>query len=139
MLFQFFCNIDELKQTVGGKMNAIMESEFSPRLTSILQYEKTQDNCIVYPYRRIGRLNRSYMLYLYKLFLEYRGRHPFDCINLTRHASLTVPVVNSNMEIQIEVILSTNREENRKHYCKKLNWYIYPSSLERVIKDIFNQ
>lgn len=138
-LQQFFGNIDELVQTVGNKINTIMESEFSPRLTSILQYEKTKDNCIVYPYRRVGRLNRSYMLYLYKLFLEYRGRHPFDCINLTRHASLTVPVVDSNMEIQIEVILSTNREENRKHYCKKLNWYIYPSNLEQVIKDIFNQ
>ncbi len=79
------------------------------------------------------------MLYLYKLFLEYRGRHPFDCINLTRHASLTVPVVDSDIEIPIEVILSTNREENRKHYYKKLNWYIHPSNLEQVVKDIFNQ
>lgn len=138
-LQQFFGNIDELKQTVGEKINTVLESEFSPRLISILQYEKNQDGYIVYPYRRVGRLNRSYMLYLYKLFLEYRGRHSFDCINLTRHASLTVPVVGYNKEIQIEVILSTNREENRKHYCKKLNWYIYPSNLEQVIKDIFNQ
>lgn len=138
-LQQFFGNIDELKQTVGDKINTILESEFSPRLTSIMQYEKDQDDYIVYPYRRVGRLNRSYVLYLYKLFLEYRGRHPFDCINLTRHASLTVPVVDSNMEIPIEVILSTNRDENRKHYCKKLNWHIYPSNLEQVVKEIFGK
>lgn len=118
-LQKYLSNIDELKQTVGDKMNAVLESEFSPRLTSVLQYEKDQDGYIEYPYRRIGRLNRSYVLYLYKLFLEYRGRHPFDCINLTRHASLTIPVVRSNIELPIEVILSTNREDNRKHYCKK--------------------
>ena len=138
-LQQFFNNINELKQTVGNKINTILESEFSPRLTSILEYENTEDNYIVFPYRRVGRLNRNYMLYLYKLFLEYRGRHPFDCINLTRHASLSVPVVGSNTEIQIEVILSTNREENREHYCKKLNWYVYPNYLEQVVKDIFKQ
>lgn len=136
---QFLRNIDELKQTVGDKMNAVLESEFSPRLTSIVHYEKDQDGCIEYPYRRIGRLNRSYVLYLYKLFLEYRGRHPFDCINLTRHASLTIPVVGSNIELPIEVILSTNREDNRKHYCKKLDWYIYPNNLEQVIKELFNE
>lgn len=136
---QFLKNIDELKQTVGEKMNAILESEFSPRLTSIVHYEKGNDGCIEYPYRRIGRLNRSYVLYLYKLFLEYRGRHPFDCINLTRHASLTIPVVGSDIELPIEVMLSTNREDNRKHYCKKLDWYIYPNNLEQVIKELFNE
>ena len=79
------------------------------------------------------------MLYLYKLFLEYRGRHPFDCINLTRHASLTVPVIDSDLELPIEVVLSTNRDDNRKHYCKKLDWYIYPNHLEQVIKELFNE
>lgn len=138
-LQKYLSNIDELKQTVGDKINAVLESEFSPRLTSVLQYEKDQDGYIEYPYRRIGRLNRSYVLYLYKLFLEYRGRHPFDCINLTRHASLTIPVVGSNIELPIEVILSTNREDNRKHYCKKLDWYIYPNNLEQIIKELFNE
>ena len=141
-LQKYLSNIDELKQTHGDKLNAVLESEFSPRLTSVLQYEKDQDGYIEYPYRRIGRLNKSYVLYLYKLFLEYRGRHPFDCINLTRHASLTIPVVNSvnsNIELPIEVILSTNREDNRKHYCKKLDWYIYPNNLEQVIKKLFNE
>lgn len=138
-LQDYLKNIDELKQTVGEKMSAVLESEFSPRLTSVLQYEKDQDDYIEYPYRRIGRLKRSYMLYLYKLFLEYRGRHPFDCINLTRHASLTIPVLDSSIELPIEVILSTNREDNRKHYCKKLDWYIYPSNLEQVIKELFNE
>ena len=60
-------------------------------------------------------------------------------INLTRHASLTIPVVGSNIELPIEVILSTNREDNRKHYCKKLDWYIYPNNLEQVIKELFNE
>lgn len=138
-LQKYLGNIDELKQTVGDKLNAVLESEFSSRLTSVLQYEKDQDGYIEYPYRRICRLNRSYMLYLYKLFLEYRGRHPFDCINLTRHASLTVPVIDSDLELPIEVVLSTNRDDNRKHYCKKLDWYIYPNHLEQVIKELFNE
>ena len=139
-LQQFFENIDELKQTIGDKINAILVSEFSPRLTSVLEYENVSDNYIVYPYKRVGRLNRNYMLYLYKLFLEYRGRHSFDGINLTRHASVTVPVVgNINAGIQIEVILSTNREENRKHWYKKLDWYVYPRDLEQVIKEVFEQ
>lgn len=138
-LQKYLGNIDELKQTVGDKLNAVLESEFSLRLTSVLQYEKNQDGYIEYPYRRICRLNRNYMLYLYKLFLEYRGRHPFDCINLTRHASLTIPVIDSDLELPIEVVLSTNRDDNRKHYCKKLDWYIYPNQLEQVIKELFNE
>lgn len=136
---QFLRNIDELKQKVGDKVNVVLESEFSPRLTSMVHYEKDQDGCIEYPYRRIGRLSRNYVLYLYKLFLEYRGRHPFDCINLTRHASLTIPVVGRNIELPIEVILSTNREDNRKHYCRKLDWYIYPNNLEQIIKELFDE
>lgn len=35
-LQKYLSNIDELKQTVGDKMNAVLESEFSPRLTSVL-------------------------------------------------------------------------------------------------------
>lgn len=137
-LQQFFSNIDNLKRMVGEKINMVLETEFSPRLTSIVQYVN-QDDYIIFPYKRVARLNRNYVLYLYKLFLEYRGRHPFDCINLTRHASLTIPVLNSNAELPIEVILSTNREENRKHYYKKLDWYINPNDIEQIVKETLNE
>lgn len=135
----YLYHIDELRQTAGDGIRAVFESEFSPRLTSILQYEKHPDGSVEYPYRRVARLNRNYMLYLYKLFLEYRGRYPFDCLNLTRHASLTIPVTDSNVELPVEVILSTNREDNRKQCFKKLDWYIDPGNLEQVIKELFHE
>lgn len=137
-LQEFFSNIDNLKRAVGEKISMVLESEFSPRLTSLIQYQ-SQDDCIIFPYRRVARLNRNYVLYLYKLFLEYRGRHPFDCINLTRHASLKVPVLDSNKELPIEVILSGNREENRKHYCKKLDWYINSNDIEQIVREICSE
>ena len=138
-LQQYFCSINEIKDKLGDEMKIILESEFSPRQTYILQYEKTPDNFIIFPYRRVARLNRNYVLYLYKLFLEYRGRHPFDCINLTRHVSLTIPVVNSNVKISVEVILSSNRDDNRKHCYKKLVWYVNSDELERAVNETLNE
>lgn len=135
-LQKYFNSIDEIKGVLGDKFKEFIESEFTQRLKYVLDYKIDVEKNLVFPYKRIARLNRSYVLYLYKLFLEYRGRHPFDCINLTRHASLMLPIVGGDFNLPVDVILSTNRDENRKDCYKKLVWYVNPRDLENVIENM---
>lgn len=135
-LQKYFSSIEEIKGVLGGKFQEFIESEFTHRLKYISDYKMDSEKNIIFPYQRIARLNHNYVLYLYKLFLEHRGRHPFDSINLTRHASLMIPIVGKDFTLPIDVILSTNREENRKHYYKKLEWHVNPKELESVIETI---
>ena len=133
-LQKYFGSIEEIKGVLGSKFQEFIESEFTHRLKYVLDYKMDSEKNIIFPYQRIARLNHNYVLYLYKLFLEHRGRHPFDSINLTRHASVMIPIIGGNFTLPVDVILSTNREENRKHCYKKLVWHVNTRELENVIE-----
>lgn len=138
-LQKYFNSIVDINNTVGIQFKEFIESEFTQRLKYLLDYKIDSDRNLIFPYQRIARLNRSYVLYLYKLFLEYRGRHPFDCINLTRHASLMLPIIGEKLNLPVDVILSTNRDENRKNCYKQLVWHVNPRELEKIIESIYSE
>ena len=84
-------------------------------------------------------MNRTYVLYLYKLFLEYRGRHPFECINLTRHYSLQAQVIeNEKIYLPFDIILSSNRNTNRGG-IKKLDWIVKPKDIESIVRSLYSK
>jgi len=137
-LQEYFISIKKLNETAPGELNMILNSNMSPRLISLNQYEINGD-VIEFGFNRVCRMNRTYVLYLYKLFLEYRGRHPFDSINLTRHCSLEAEVLEStNFYIPFDVIVSTNRNTNRNN-IRKLDWMIKAKDIEAVVKAIYSK
>lgn len=134
----YFKSIRQLNDSSPKELNLILNSDMSPRLIALNGY-KIDANNMDFGFKRVCRMNRTYVLYLYKLFLEYRGRHPFECINLTRHYSLQAQVIeNENIYLPFDVILSSNRNTNRGA-IKKLDWMIKPKDLEVILKSLYSK
>lgn len=138
-LQKYFHSIRTLNECSREELHLILNTKLSPRLVSLTQYNVDENDYIDYGLKRICRMNRSYVLFLYKLFLEYRGRHPFDCINLSRHSSFEASIFeNESFQIPFDVVLSNDRNKNRNH-LKKLKWFIKPKDLENVVMKVHKQ
>lgn len=104
------------------------------------RYEyNTDNNQIEYPIKRIGRLRNAYTLFLYKMYLEYRGRHPFNTINMSRMQEGSVEIEDhEDKKINVTYLLSPDRKTNRSE-ARKLIWIIKAEDVNRLLKDVFNE
>lgn len=132
-LQKYFNSIKTLKSQAGEAFDIFLDNTYSPRLISIHKYEEESVNKLSYPLRRICRLTETYILYLYKLYLEYRGRQPYNTINLARCQTLDIPIADSAIsgEISIQVILSGDRNANSKP--AKLPWEVSRVEILRML------
>lgn len=131
-LQKYFRSIQTIKNSVPDEFNYIMKSDFSPRLIAIQDYMYQEDE-VSFKLKRVCRITRTYVLYLYKLFLEYRGRYPFDSINLSRHQTLDITVSNLIDEsIPVHIMLSPDRESNRNS-LQKLPWVIERQEIKSLL------
>lgn len=82
--------------------------------------------------KRICRLNHDYVFYLYKLYLEYRGRQPFQTINLIRQEDSSLPIVLNKKETGHYLSfcgVPIPGKNNRKSWC----WVVDASELNHVL------
>lgn len=121
-LFLYFKSLQRLKKKDIDLFSTVIENDLSKRLISAGNW-KENNQVLSYGIRRIGRLRHPYILYLNKMYLEYQGRHPFDCINLTRIHRMEVPVDGTSETLPINVVLSTERDTNMKR-IDLLPWVI---------------
>lgn len=72
------------------------------------------------------------IFYLYKLYLEYRGRQPFQTINLIRQEDTSLPVMynkeKTGQYLSFRSIPIPDKS-NRKNWC----WVIDAAELNRVL------
>ena len=79
------------------------------------------------------------MLYLYKMYLEYQGRHPFDCMNMSRVQEIQVKVMqHENISLTVDAVLTPDREANRAH-IGSMDWYVDLNALENVASRILGE
>lgn len=71
-LQEYFNAIKTLHNGSEKLLDTILDSNQSPRIIKLYEYT-IENEKMRYPIRRIGRLKSSYTLFLYKMFLEYRG------------------------------------------------------------------
>ena len=71
---------------------------------------------IHYPIKRICRLRDRYLLFLYKLFLEFRGRIPFNNANLARTTCSKVNFYNGDksLDLYLDILLTKTNEQLKK-------------------------
>ena len=134
-LQQFFFSIKVLRGQAEEAFNLISSKDYAPRLISFNDFELDNDTPI-FNLRRVCRLTHSYVFYLYKLYLEYRGRQPFQTINLIRQEETILPVVFNRMTIKdlcacIQCIHDPDKN-NRKDWC----WVIDKNEIERIAKKL---
>lgn len=140
-LRKYFEALLKLSSSEKEAMQVVVDSVQSKRLMTLLDYneQKAQNGIIEYPIRRICRLKHSYMLYLYKMYLEHQGRHPFNCMNMSRIQELQVEIEqNENIFLTVDAILSPDRDANRAHIGSMI-WYVDKDSLLEAISQLFNE
>lgn len=105
--------------------------EHSPRLLSFKDFDKTSDT-VSFDLKRVCRLTHDYVFYLYKLYLEYRGRQPFQTINLIRQEDTSLPIMynkeKTGQYLSFRSIPIPDKS-NRKNWC----WVIDAAELNRVL------
>ena len=131
-LQQFFSAVKELRNQAEGAFETVIANEYSPRLLSFQEFDKESDT-VVFDFKRVCRLTHDYVFYLFKLYLEYRGRQPFQTINLIRQEDTSLPILLNQKET--EQYLSFRGvpipdKSNRKDWC----WVIAASELNRALE-----
>jgi len=137
-LQKYFSSIKILKSQAGEAFDIFLDDAYSPRLIPIHHYQEESDNSkLSYPLQRICRLTKTYILFLYKLYLEHRGRQPYNTINLARCQTLDVPIVDSAISgsISVLVIFSGDRNKNLKKPAQ-LPWQVSRAEIISVLSKL---
>lgn len=119
-------------------LELIVNNSQSSRVISLTDYQQNQEErgVVEYKIRRICRLKHPYMLYLYKMYLEHQGRHPFDCMNMSRVQEMQVKLVqDDSVFVSIDMVLTPDREINRTH-IENMDWYIDANTLENTVSHL---
>ncbi len=85
----FFQSVVSIKEQCAAAATSILANKSINWVCSLLDYTK-EESILSYPLHRTCRLKDKYLLFLYKLFLEYRGRIPFNTVNMNR--AVTIPM-----------------------------------------------
>lgn len=105
-------------------------------LIDISHYQE-RDTVLDYGIKRISRLKKTASLYLYKMFLEYRGRMPYTTINLTGYSIVTAMIKSEEKEhlTTVHIKLTSKRNTNQKDRTR-LTWYVKREELQEAINAI---
>ena len=127
----------EINTSNNGALKMLLSNSQSHRVLSLLDYKQPMEGeKVEYKVRRICRLKHPYMLYLYKMYLEHQGRHPFDCMNMSRVQEMQVRVMqNPSIFVPVDMVLTPDREMNRLH-IENMDWYIDANTLENIITNL---
>ena len=130
-LQQFFSAVKELRKQTEGAFETVIANEYSPRLLSFKEFDNESET-VVFDLKRVCRLTHDYVFYLYKLYLEYRGRQPFQTINLIRQEDISLPVL-LNKEKTGHYLSFCGVPIPEKNNCKNWCWVVGASELNRVL------
>lgn len=107
-----------------------LTKEQEPILIRIDDFSENADQ-VVFGLRRVCRLAHTYVFYLYKLYLEHRGRQPFQSINLVRRDEVTLPVITPNGKTEqfcVVYRIEDPNQNNSKNWC----WIISKAEISRI-------
>lgn len=138
-LVAYFKQVKEVKTRCPDFYKTASELKTAKPLIDISDYQES-DNLLDYGIRRISRLKKTASLYLYKMFLEYRGRMPYTTINLTGYSVVTAAIEASGecYPITVHIKLTSSRNKNREEQ-EKLTWYIKRKEFEETISSIIGE
>lgn len=139
-LNNYFNSLIKLRLSEREAIETIVNSTQSKRLITLTNYQEEQikNRVIEYPIRRICRLKHPYMLYLYKMYLEHQGRHPFNCMNMSRIQELQVKIVqDESLSLTVDAVLTPDRNANMSH-IGSMDWYVDKSVLEETLSQFLD-
>lgn len=133
-LQDFFSAVRTLRLQAEDAYETVISEEYSPRLISFKDFEKTSET-VTFDFKRVCRLTHNYVFYLYKLYLEHRGRQPFQTINLIRQEEISLPIYYESKMTDLYLQFCSvpiPEKSNRKDWC----WIIETSDLNRILENL---
>lgn len=132
-LQQYFGAIDRIKNSgVQGELELVLDDSYVSRICKITGYTKTEDT-LSFGIKRIARLKTHYYLYLYKMYLEHRGRIPFETINLARLQVINATFYDGTHKLDLDVEVFLARASNT---AKTLPWILKKEQVEEILESI---
>lgn len=129
-LQKYFAKIKDLKDCAGF-VDVLNQPE--PTYAVSVAKPEEEEGWLSYNLRRVCRLTHDYVFYLYKLYLEYRGRQPFQTINLVRQDETVMPIylnkTKTEHSLRVRMILSPTITNP-----KNLIWIVSESELNKSIR-----
>lgn len=107
----------------------ISDDKHISRIVRSSQYTES-NSTIFYGLKRIARVKDHYYLYIYKLYLEYRGRLPFETINLARMQTRNILFSNGSTDINLDIDIFLARDKNS---AKSLPWIINDAQMVTIV------
>ena len=107
-----------------------LPKEKEPILLRIDEFSEDTDT-VIFGLRRVCRLTHTYVFYLYKLYLEHRGRQPFQTINLVRMDEVSLPVITNNAKTDHFCTVRRVEDPNKSN-PKDWYWAISKGEITRV-------
>lgn len=130
-LQHFFASVKTLRSQAEEAFETVIAKEYAPRLLSFNDFDETKET-VYFDLKRVCRLTHDYVFYLYKLYLEYRGRQPFQTINLLRQEDTSLPILFNKKETGQYLSfrgVPLPDINNRKNWC----WIVAAAELNRVL------
>lgn len=131
-LSAFFQAIRQLKENCSDVLDEVLSNDQYLFLPSA--YKQIEDG-LHFPLRRVCRLKQTYVFFLYKLYLEYRGRQPFETINYAASLLQSIRVSHEGMthDLDIAVRLGSHSFDAK---IQKLPWIVKREKLCEALKKI---
>ena len=107
-----------------------LTKEQEPLLIRIDDFSENADQ-VVFGFRRVCRLTHTYVFYLYKLYLEHRGRQPFQTINLVRQDEVSLPLIVNNTKTGHFCTVRRVEDPNKSN-PKDWYWIISKAEVTRI-------
>lgn len=130
-LQSYFSTVKSLQDKAKKDFQSIINYSCDNFLVLPTDYQEG-NNLISFNLKRVCRLSHNYVFYLYKLYLEYRGRQPFQTINLMQQQELSLPVTindNNAHNITLPLICILNPQKNSLKDCW---WKVTKTSLNCI-------
>lgn len=128
----YFNAMMALQNNYGQELEQVMSN--SQYVLTANRFVTSEDD-LCYPISRVCRLKQMYSMYLYRLFLEYRGRQPFDSLNYAGSITQKICVKYFEKEAYLDVYVILGKDSNEKH-MERCPWYVQKGELRHMLKQI---
>ena len=132
-LQKYFSSLLNIHSKMKEDFCTITDFNSTMQIITCLNME-IEDEKIIYPLVRICRITHEYVYYLYRLFLEYRGRQPFQTINLVGQRKLMLPVLLNSVSTDESIpilVVELPAESN----IVKMPWIIEKENFTKIFQE----
>lgn len=129
----FFSALKILREKGLEELRTVLDC--NNNVCSLLEFVE-EKNRLHYPLQRICRLKDNYILYLSRLYLEYRGRQPFETINYSGVTDETIHFLYNGKSLPAKVRVNLVKYGTTTKNIALFDWHIAFDDLDSIATEL---